>query len=77
MNDLTLEELIILSQALNVAIFNGSKFYRSQYKEIKNKLKSLIDNHCEHNERKSNVNEDGHIIVECCKCQDVLWHEKD
>lgn len=66
MNDLTLGELIILSQALNVAIFNGSEFYRSQYKEIKKKLKSLIDNYCEH--EWTEYPTDGTSIPYCKKC---------
>ncbi len=68
MNDFTKEELAIIYCNLCV---------NPKTKDILIKLQSMIDNYCEHHERVSTSDENGNLLIQCGRCDAVLWHEKD
>lgn len=76
MNDFTKEELRILSEYLDYPIeeIAGCESNRLQ---LSLKIQSKIDNYCEHQDRVSSSDDEGHMVVQCGRCDRVLWHEKD
>lgn len=72
MNDFTKEELFeMLGLASNAYGIKGRTM------PIIIKLQSMIDNYCDHKERIGSSDDNGHMLVQCDKCDVVLWHEKD
>lgn len=48
MNDFSIEELEEMNRCLNYMINGGTTPYSNQTIEIRRKLRSMIDNYCEH-----------------------------
>ncbi len=74
MNEFTKEELEMILSDLNRAIF--SRYYRNGMKELREKLKLMIDNYCEH---QCDHQWDGILISEipntgkCKKCGTICY----
>lgn len=75
MNDFTKKELLALEDAMQ----NMLEIHKPQdgISPLLNKLQSMIDNYCKHTERVSSSDESGHMVVQCGRCDFVLWHEKN
>ena len=68
MNDFTKEELIEIKIALQDKEIN----YKYEYGELINKIQSLIDNYCEH----ENINSLGDVPgYQCAQCKEYLTDE--
>lgn len=76
MNDFTKEELELISECIE-ADFYHTNWSKSMYEPLINKIQSMIDNYCEHQDRVASSDENGHMVVQCGRCDSVLWHEKD
>lgn len=73
MTDFTKEELKDISSWL-------SEIHHDSFDDVGymiKKIQSLIDNYCAHQERVASFDENGHMVVQCGRCDTVLWHEKD
>ena len=68
MNDLTKEELENILTCVNAVSYNNKQSAET-LKSSKEKLKSMIDNYCEHLESKENHNPS---VMECKKCGDFF-----
>lgn len=67
MNEFTKEELQIMHKAMQIYICDFECY--KQYSITKNKLKSMIDNYCEHCESEANHNYD---VNQCKKCEKLF-----
>lgn len=78
MNDFTKEELKDLWAYIREFMGNGYE-HPTDHKGyiLMRKLQSMIDNYCEHHDRVSSSDDNGHLVVQCGRCDLVLWHEKD
>lgn len=76
MNDFTKEELEDLYICCGSGIHDDYPL-EDWKKELREKIKYMIDNYCEHKDRVSSSDDNGHMVVQCGKCDFVIWHEKD
>jgi len=77
MNNFTKEELVELESSL---IFKMDRFLPTPEKrthDLVDKIQSLIDNYCIHQDQVAIADENGHMVVQCGRCDTILWHEKD
>ena len=73
MNDFTKEELTILFLELRIAIRNwGHTEDLKDYPKLKDKIQSMIDNYCDHENAKSI--HPGDTVLICPKCETILSH---
>ncbi len=72
MNDFTKDELQKI-----IDLMVGGYGENVRYLTVAKKAQLMIDNYCEHRERVASSDENGHMVVQCGKCDLVLWHEKD
>lgn len=74
MNDFTKEELDFINAAINP--FNW--IFSGDFDELKSKLKSLIDNYCEHDYLAFLVEENHNPFIEKCgKCDDLRFYTNE
>lgn len=74
MNDFTKEELICVRDNLVVPEeYKDKNILLNAY----HKLIGMIDSYCEHQQRVASSDDNGHIVLQCGRCDLVLWHEKD
>lgn len=72
MNDFTKEEIL---QILNFIEHHKQDSYDDmRFKKILIKLQFMIDNYCEHKDKISSLDDNGHIFVQCGRCDYILWH---
>jgi len=77
-NDFTKGELETIYLDMNHSVLKyGKENVAPFYLELRDKVERMIDNYCEHNERVSSSDENGHMLVMCGRCALVLWYEKD
>jgi hypothetical protein len=67
MNEFTKEELELIYW----------DFKNTTRADIADKAKKMLDKYCEHLERVSSADDNGHMFVKCARCDMVFWHEKD
>jgi hypothetical protein len=68
MNDFTKEELELLSDGLNYAVGNPYGFTADSIMPLYDKIQSMIDNYCDHDDRQYYE----HVpVYECNKCHMV------
>ena len=72
MNDFTKKELESIHYCLR-----QMQIHIDGYDKLKQKIQTMIDNYCEHNEREGQQDEDGKLNVVCTKCNLQFWHEED
>jgi len=72
MNDFTKEELSILYRSLN-HMLEINYFIQPSSFELLNKIQSMIDNYCEHQEKELDV--DGSISIVCKNCGKIIMDE--
>lgn len=78
MSDFTKEELEFLYEATRHIGKQGIKLNSDIHLYLlKDKLQSMIENYCEHEERVGKQDDDGHLCVVCKKCDLEFWHEKN
>lgn len=78
MNEFTIEELQIILLDMNAYIHRTTILAESpSHKALRDKIESMIDNYCEHHDRVSSSDDNGHLVVQCGRCDLVMWHEKD
>jgi hypothetical protein len=75
MNDFTKEELEIILEGI---LWRDTYVHPADRPEkLKSKLQSMIETFCEHKGKVSNCDDNGHMLVQCARCDFILWHEKD
>ena len=79
MNDFTKEELKCLHNAISLQLRDipMSETNAIRRSELVGKIQFMIENYCSHQESVASSDEDGHMVVQCGRCDSVLWHEKD
>lgn len=79
MTDFTLKELYCLENAIHLQLEERSMSQTNYDRrvELRAKLKSMIEDYCEHHKMQAMADESGHLFTKCTDCDYVSWHEKD
>jgi len=75
MNEFTKEELINIYNAACYELHHGCPPIELEH--ARDKIKSMIDNYCEHQEKTLDTDTNGHLFTACTRCGKETWHEKD
>ena len=77
MNDFTKEELLDLYCIVEEFCQTDGIITSEVATKLGFRIASMIDNYCEHIDKVSSTDDDGHIVIQCGRSHLVLWHDKD